>query len=154
MVPCAEVEKHTGRVDLPFWREETMERDDDPELLRFAVALLRITRRLTKKQMAEAVGISRSSLADYESGRRQLPWEMMERIAVAAGLSPTALDLLLASLRRVGKFKRYGPPPPLADPELEDLVKEISSRVEIALWEIAEVLWEGERKSPTKEWSN
>ncbi|HEY0513555.1 MAG TPA: hypothetical protein VGH73_16720 [Thermoanaerobaculia bacterium] len=78
----------------------------------------------------------------------------MERIAVAAGLSPTALDLLLASLRRVGKFKRYGPPPPLADPELEDLVKEISSRVEIALWEIAEVLWEGERKSPTKEWSN
>ncbi|HEY0513554.1 MAG TPA: hypothetical protein VGH73_16715 [Thermoanaerobaculia bacterium] len=42
-----------------------MERDDDPELLRFAVALLRITRRLTKKQMAEAAGISRSSLADY-----------------------------------------------------------------------------------------
>lgn len=46
---------------------------------------------LSQTALAEAVGITQSTVARYEAGIRQVPADMCERIATAVGSTPEVL---------------------------------------------------------------
>ncbi|WP_146605845.1 helix-turn-helix domain-containing protein [Micromonospora craterilacus] len=55
------------------------------------VRLLRAERGLTQRQLAEAVGISRPSLANIERGRQETSVSVLLRLAAALGVTPGVL---------------------------------------------------------------
>ena len=59
---------------------------------------MRINAGLTQKQIASAIGLDQSSISSYETGRRFLPTDLLERWAEACGTvvevrRPGSLDL-------------------------------------------------------------
>jgi transcriptional regulator with XRE-family HTH domain len=65
--------------------------DFDPKKVGEQIALLRKAAGLTQLQLAEKIGVSRSSIADYERGENRIYDEMLVRLAIALDKTPNDL---------------------------------------------------------------
>lgn len=53
--------------------------------MKISMAAARVDAKLTQKQMAEALGISKGTYANYENGKTKPTLEMAQKIAEVAG---------------------------------------------------------------------
>src|SRR4051812_1588165 len=68
-----------------------MDRGDRPEDLRVAVLFLRALRGWDQRELADAAGLSPSSISRYESGELVPSSQALEQIALAVGIPPPML---------------------------------------------------------------
>jgi transcriptional regulator with XRE-family HTH domain len=127
-----------------------MEREEDPEVLRLAVLVLRISRGLTQKELATAAGMAPSSISGYESGRTKVTRKTADRIAVAAGVDLWIMEPLLLSLRPLCRNQKGRPAigPPSMEAAIEDFSHKVGAIVREAV-EMAMADWEWD--SPLEE---
>jgi transcriptional regulator with XRE-family HTH domain len=126
-----------------------MERDEDSEVLRLAVLLIRLSRGLTQKELATAAGMAPSSISGYENGRTKVRRKTADRIAVAAGLDLQVLESLLPGLRPLCRIRRRRPS--ITMHPLDAAIEEVTRKVEIAMREVVELaMVEEERNFPPR----
>jgi transcriptional regulator with XRE-family HTH domain/tetratricopeptide (TPR) repeat protein len=75
-----------------------MPRPTPPPPLSVTLTMLRSARGWNQKDLALASGIPNSILSDYETGRRTLSREKLERIATALKMGPEAIEMSLLAL--------------------------------------------------------
>ncbi len=73
----------------------------NPTPLSLSLAFLRLIQGWSQAKLAKATGISVKMLSRYETGRTTLSRELLERIVVAMGFGPEAIDWSLFYLRQV-----------------------------------------------------
>jgi transcriptional regulator with XRE-family HTH domain len=115
-----------------------MEREEDPEVLRLAVLVLRIARRLTQEELAKAAGMAPSSISGYESGRTKVTRKTADRIAVAAGVNPQVLEPLLLGLRPLCPNQEGRSA--IAHYEMESTIEDLSHKVGAIVREAVEMV--------------
>ena len=76
-----------------------MARLGDPADLRLIVLLIRWLRRWTQEDLSQASGVDRGLISDYELGNKAPKKSTLERLAVAAGLPFTHVEMLLPVFR-------------------------------------------------------
>ncbi|HKI00576.1 MAG TPA: helix-turn-helix transcriptional regulator [Thermoanaerobaculia bacterium] len=84
-----------------------MQRSDDVEDLRLAVAMLRAFRGWSQAELADATGLGASAVSRYESGAQTPTPQTLNRIAAAVGL-PSLLATGLLSWIRAARSARAG----------------------------------------------
>lgn len=66
--------------------------EDNSDLLGTRIKRMRILREMTQEELAEKIGVQKSAIAKYESGRVvNLKWETLQALASALGVSPAWL---------------------------------------------------------------
>ncbi len=126
-----------------------MEREEDPELLRLAVLLIRVSRGLTQRELATAAGMAPSSISGYEKGRTKVKRKTADRIAVAAGVDLQVLESLFPVLRPLCRIRRD--PPSTRMHPMAAAIEEIARKVEVAVREVVEMaMVEEERNFPPR----
>jgi transcriptional regulator with XRE-family HTH domain len=91
-------------------QEERMDEFPDPQCV--TVQLLRASRGWTQDRLAEAAGLTRSQVNEYEKGKHVPGPEVMERITVALGLPSEAAAwslTLVRLLQAAARFSRSHP---------------------------------------------
>lgn len=99
-----------------------------PPLLGLVLTLLRLLRGWSQKELAEAAGLSRGLLSEYETGSTELTRERLDTLAALLEWPPETVDRALAALGLLAPLAA-GPASPLdPDPEERRIIGRTAAR--------------------------
>jgi transcriptional regulator with XRE-family HTH domain len=111
--------------------------------LAVTLAILRIIKRWSQSELAEAAGVTNSAISDYERGKVDPQTQTLQKIVRALGLPLSALDQTQAFIQMIRA--QMDAEEPAGAGELAGLLSDVSPQERELRAEIAQIASEGGR---------